>query len=264
MCDLDGTLLNSKSKLIFKTIRYIKKLKRKGHIFSLATGRCYESASKYINRLKPDISVCDNGGSIYFHKENKTILRAIDKTLFIDFVNEIREYLVAAFSQDFNNICIENEALIPAWCKDIIDKRPVARGNIEKIINHNPINPCLFVKASSLKECEEILKKEKYKRISYRYWEYKEYINIELYDALGTKGNALKFIHNKLNIPLSNNIAIGDEKNDIELIEASYNGTAMLNGSPLLKAKAKYVTKYDNNHNGAAKMINYILKKNGQ
>ena len=260
LSDLDGTLLNNKSRLTHKTKGYIRGLRAKGHTFVIATGRPYQGAQKYIKALKPNIAVCDNGGSIYFIKEKRNIFRTINKELFISYVKEIRGYLLGAISQDLNNICIENDSIVPDWCKHVDKTRIVRYGKIDEIINHEPINPCLFINPIYFNKCKEILAKDKYKSIGFRSWSSTYYINIELFSLNGTKGKALKFIHSELSIPLEYSIAIGDERNDIELIEASANGIAMINGKEELKEIAKYISDFDNNHNGAIKAIDKILK----
>ena len=72
--DLDGTLLNKKSKITFKTKNYIKKLSRKGHIVVLATGRPLRAMKQYYDQLglKTPI-VCYNGGHILNPFDNDII-----------------------------------------------------------------------------------------------------------------------------------------------------------------------------------------------
>ena len=50
-------------------------------------------------------------------------------------------------------------------------------------------------------------------------------------------------------------IAIGDNGNDLSMIEACGLGVSMANGRDFLKAKAQYVTQNDNNHDGVAEVI---------
>ena len=44
------------------------------------------------------------------------------------------------------------------------------------------------------------------------------------------------------------------------MINAAYYGYAMKNGVEALKKEAKYVTEYDNDHNGVIRVIKNILK----
>ena len=50
-------------------------------------------------------------------------------------------------------------------------------------------------------------------------------------------------------------IAIGDERNDISMIQAAGIGVCMKNGHPDAKAVADYITENDHNNSGVAEVI---------
>ncbi len=56
------------------------------------------------------------------------------------------------------------------------------------------------------------------------------------------KGQAVKFIANYYNIPLSEVITVGDSTNDIELVKGEWHGVAVGDGREELKAVAKEIT----------------------
>ena len=59
-------------------------------------------------------------------------------------------------------------------------------------------------------------------------------------------------------------IAIGDNGNDMSMIEDSGLGVSMANGREFLKEKAQYVTQNDNNHDGVAEVIEKFILKPAQ
>ncbi|MBR5635651.1 MAG: HAD-IIB family hydrolase, partial [Pseudobutyrivibrio sp.] len=69
------------------------------------------------------------------------------------------------------------------------------------------------------------------------------------------KGDGVKKLAAHLNIPISDVVTVGDERNDISMVEVAGVGVAMANGRDELKAVADYVTKNDNNHAGVAEVI---------
>ena len=95
--DLDGTLLNKKSKLSFSTISYLKKISKQGHIIVLCTGRPLRAMLPYYKILKLNTPViCYNGGRVFnpndknfpsitysFNKEN---IKAISDSIFNNMV----------------------------------------------------------------------------------------------------------------------------------------------------------------------------------
>ncbi len=66
--------------------------------------------------------------------------------------------------------------------------------------------------------------------------------NIEINDPGANKGAGLKFIADKVNIPMSETIAFGDGSNDIFMIRDAGIGVAMANAIDEIKAAADYIT----------------------
>ena len=75
-----------------------------------------------------------------------------------------------------------------------------------------------------------------------------------------TKDKAVEIIMNRLNIGRENIITIGDGENDINMIKMAEYGVSMLNAPDNVKKSARFITKYDNNHDGVGKVIEEILK----
>jgi phosphoglycolate phosphatase (TIGR01487 family) len=60
-----------------------------------------------------------------------------------------------------------------------------------------------------------------------------------------TKGTAFRSLADKMGIPVSDFLAIGDSENDIQMISTAGIGIAVANAHPDTKAAAQYVTKND-------------------
>jgi Cof subfamily protein (haloacid dehalogenase superfamily) len=76
-----------------------------------------------------------------------------------------------------------------------------------------------------------------------------------------SKGGGLRKMTEYLGASLKDTVSVGDERNDISMIEAACTGCAMQNGRPELKEKADYITERDNNHSGVAEVIKkFILR----
>ena len=70
-----------------------------------------------------------------------------------------------------------------------------------------------------------------------------------------TKGNALKMIAEFLNIDMKNTIAIGDDFNDVTMIDAAGLGCYVANAKDALKEHAKYVSTKNFEEGGVAEII---------
>jgi len=73
------------------------------------------------------------------------------------------------------------------------------------------------------------------------------------------KGNAVVKLCQLLQYPIENAIAVGDEANDISMIQAAGIGVAMANSTPAVKEIADYITKLDNNHDAIKEVIERFL-----
>lgn len=56
-----------------------------------------------------------------------------------------------------------------------------------------------------------------------------------------TKGGALKFVADRLNIPMEKTVAIGDNLNDLSMVQAAGVGVAVANGEAKLKEAADFI-----------------------
>ena len=79
--------------------------------------------------------------------------------------------------------------------------------------------------------------------------------NIEVNTKEATKGKALKYLCDYLNISAEDTVAFGDDLNDLDMITAAGLSVAMSNGKDLLKNKADIISYADNNHSGVAETL---------
>jgi len=81
---------------------------------------------------------------------------------------------------------------------------------------------------------------------------------IEICNAAYSKGTALAFLAERFHIPLENTIAIGDQWNDMPMLEKAGLGLAVANAQPELKQIATALP-YSNNEDAVA----YVIEKYG-
>ena len=73
------------------------------------------------------------------------------------------------------------------------------------------------------------------------------------------KGSAIRALCRRLDLPLENAVAAGDEGNDIPMLQAAGVGVAMQNATAPVKAAADYITERDNNHDAIAEIIHRFI-----
>ena len=87
--------------------------------------------------------------------------------------------------------------------------------------------------------------------------------NLEINREEATKGNALLWLADYLNIPHSSVMAFGDGENDVSMLRAAGIGVAMGNAIDKAKAAASYVTLSNDDDGVAAALEYFVLGQDG-
>lgn len=267
--DLDGTLLNDDKKIPLKNINMIEKLIDKGYEVVIATGRRYWSAKDLIKVINKDMTILANNGNIVRNSENDEVLNAkyMDLEDFRNIMEEGKQrnlypiIHVDAYEQGYDILIeLENENKnYFSFSKD--EKRLKQINNYLEIIDYN-ILAVVYAGFKSELNSFHIDINKKYPNI------YNTHVmeNITVAEALleimnpfGTKWHSLSEYASSKGIKSEEIITIGDDNNDIGMIQNAGLGIAMKNASLSVKAVANIITKKDNNESGVAFELKRVL-----
>lgn len=266
VCDLDGTLLNKKHDLSKRTIRYIKKLIKQGHIFVINTGRPYQGMLRFKNKLDIDCPyICDNGSSIYWDSNKDfPVFNKIDKNEVKNFLKELHPYIYSTLLSSHQKLYFINRNKIPRWMIHINEETQVIELDNLDNIDEDITLMSIYIHEEDRSKVAEIL--DKYSNIiSYREWGVHLGLrSYELFSSKASKGNALIYLRDYLNIEEECVIGFGDDLNDIDLLKKCYVSVAMVNSKSALFNYAKHTTKYSNRKNGVVRFLKKYLKENGK
>ena len=251
--DLDGTLLDSSRKVSQRTKDLIKEFTEKGGIFTFATGRMEASVKKYLDYL--DISnpvIIYNGAKVVDIKKDivlfeelldydlsKTALKIAaeyewDVLLYLDkkiFVNKITDVIEEYMLKD------------GVYCEAV--------GRLDEFLRCEPTKILIIGNPNYFMPYLEELKHQIDVALNYVV---SEYNYLEILPEQSSKGNALRKLAENLSIPLEQAIAIGDNLNDISMIQTAGLGVAVENAHEELKKYANYITAINEN-DGVAEVI---------
>lgn len=276
--DLDGTMLNSYGEVTSRTISTIKNTLKKGINVVIASGRTIDSiygiadeigAKKYIiagngaviydinkqdiiyekslSKLKAlnIIKICEENSItysvytdktivadslkyniLYYYKEN--IKKEENKKTKIKIVENISEYVKNMQNEKVIKICVcdKNELIFKSILKkikqlddiEILDVSHMSRKLIKNGTEDIPI----------------------------------EYFYTEISEKNVDKWCAIQYLAKILDIKENEIIAIGDNINDLKMIQNAGLGIAMKGCSPRIANIANYITEFDNNNDGVA------------
>ena len=240
VADLDGTLLNKG--FTNETLNTVKKLQDKGYIFTIATGRHLSIAKKYVKELNVKYpAIYSNGAHIYDIENDKTIYQA--------FIEEQAALDTMRICNDFNIGFIVYTVDHVYATKDARDKLIARVGNYDiDVLDYDELKLCVkkgVVKILIFDDDKESIIKiravlDQEKEIC-AVQSHPNYLEVSHHSV--NKGNALTILANYLNISLKDSMAIGDQENDIKMIQVAGIGVAMGDGNPLLLKEANYITK---------------------
>lgn len=257
--DVDGTLLDTKQQIPPENKRAIEELRREGILFSLATGRMFTSARPIIEELElttPIIlyngaQITDKGGSILFESNLK-------REIAFEALAINKEYGFSALIYYQEKIYVDqlDERIRRQIIKDGVDCHPVG-GKLEEIVTYNPTK-ILFIgpkeETNSLKQTLQMQLGDEAHPI------HSEENYIELLPPHISKGMALRVLAAMLKIKLEEIVAIGDNSNDIELLEESGLAAAPINANPNLLKIADLVSQKTSCQGAVADIICQVFR----
>ncbi|MBF7017813.1 Cof-type HAD-IIB family hydrolase [Staphylococcus durrellii] len=278
--DMDGTLLNAAHEVSEENVQAIKYAQSQGITVVIATGRAFYEASTPIAQTDLKLPyICLNGAEVRDESFNISSTSNLNREL-IDRITHVlkREEI---YYQIYTNIGIYTEN--PQRDLEIyidIAERAGQQADVEKIksgIQKRIDNGTLKVVENydKIKDTPgEIVMKilafdsdlDKIDRVSEELAQSGSLAvssssrgNIEITHADAQKGIALQTIADRLRIDMSDVMAIGDNLNDISMLERADYSVAMANATPEVKTIAKFETE-SNEESGVGKAIMKLLK----
>ena len=263
--DLDATFLDDNKNVPEPNHLAVQEMLEQGHKVIIATGRSLSSALLQAERLQLDRQGCYciayNGSQIYDFGTEKLIYH---KTVPVRCAKEAyricKKYGVHIHTYDATHVLTpeENES-VKKYCSLVHIPYKVISGLFEQL-DFEPSKVLMsdFDKTGILKtvqrEVDAACKGE-----TDTFFSCEEYLEMVRHGV--SKGAAVQFLCEYLNVDLKDTVACGDAENDISMIETAGVGVCMCNGDTKVKEKADYITTRNNNEGGVAEAIQkFILK----
>ena len=263
--DLDKTLLNSEGKLSELSLKALEKAKDRGVIIVPATGRAKSAVIKeiaeadYVRYL-----ISSNGAIIYDKDKQQTIYKnciseegidniwdyLADRSFMKEYFFEGRPYVEQTFFKDMGKYGVTDDFM--AYYKStrapmqdfesfLVDKKDrIEVINFIFTDNDKRLSTWEELKGIPLIEATTSLK-----------------FNLEIGAVGMSKGTALRFLCEYLNIERDRVIAFGDNENDISMISFAGMGVAVANADESVRNAADYVT-LSNDEDGVVRALEHF------
>ena len=274
--DLDGTILDRNNFVSPDNFEAIKKIHEKNIYFTICTGKSYSVAKSMCDRFDADFGIFGNGTQVIDLKQNKELIR--------NTLSKEDLLYIATFAKRFNlhlHLYTYNELITEELKYMDLRNYKLARLNnssdlefkivkdvCDYISEYNPeVFSAVISKESTLHEFFSFFNIND--NITYTYINkrgmYKDNIIDKEYEYLNispthiNKDEGVNFLCNYLNIPKESVLTVGDNINDLEMIQNAGVGIAVNTATDDVKAIATYVTEKNVSEGAFAEGINKYI-----
>lgn len=264
--DIDGTLLNSCGQVTERTNNSIHRAAEDGAIILVATGRRFFTAKQRVLQLKlPNMMLAVHNGAILKHLSGKLVYhRFLPRETGQQVVEVAKEIglcpVVFAGTDDEATVLVEDYGdKLDSWEKGYLrENRRFLRivGNLSEDLPDDVIEVICVVPTADLHRLAENFEERlngQVKSIVVTTTDLQRaFIGLTSPDV--SKREPLRYLAEQGKIDRSEIIAIGDNYNDLEMLEFAGLGIVMENAVPELKQMGFHVTA-SNNDDGIAKAL---------
>lgn len=258
VADIDGTLVTPDRQITTRVLAAVRTAQGRGVRVLLATGRIWASARPYFERLGADPpAILYNGGLVYDFVAGQELRRVhLDSAGargVLEILREVPEVQPHLYAGDRVYTGRINEWTERYQRKDGLQVDAV--GDLVAFLPPDPMKILIIGARADLERAADRIRTLPGPLTMV----FSEETYLEILPAGSSKGAALQFVAEQLEIPLSAVVAVGDNLNDLEMIRAAGIGVAMGNAPEALKAAADDVAPA-NDEEGLAEVIErYVL-----
>ncbi len=265
--DLDGTLLDANSQLTNETIETVQDLRKAGYLFTFATGRLDRMAWHFAELLNLDLPIIScNGAMLRYHRSNELIYQYV---LSYEAIEKIKVYC-DAYQADYLFYAADKVYFSPNSKRIETFRRYNTQA---KAFGHEEV----FLQ--SLDTLENGIPREKImksfitfppdkvlaEKLSHALLHIEDVDNvvsvsgaIDIVPTGCNKGEAVMKLASSLDLEMNQVCCIGDQMNDISMLERAGLAIAMGSGVKSVQEHADYIAGH-HNENGMAQAMRKIF-----
>lgn len=276
--DLDGTIIDKHNDIYKDNFKAISDINNHNIPFVVCTGKTYSIYKELCSSFNASYGIFGNGTSIIDLKTGEEIYTSLlGSSNVISIIKLAKKNNLHVHIYARNQIITE-ELLYLDLRNYRLQKDSIYHNNIEfkivpdllKYISNKdmPISKVVISSTSSLEKIQQeiletldvsVLNIKKYGKFKDRIIN-KEYEYLDIIPKNVSKGTALEFLSNYLKINKDEVLAIGDNLNDLDMVENAGVGIAVNNAYSELKQVAKYTTTNPVDKGGFAEAIYKFIK----
>ena len=269
--DLDGTVLTDSNTLSDRVKRSLERAIHSGIEVVAASGRPYGSMPKNVLGIEGlNYSITSNGAAVHDNSGRRIHSTLISENDVISLlkITEGHDLIFEAYVKGltYTDSRYTSNPLKYGCSEAYVDYVKASHGHIDNmrefIYNHRKELDSIEIICTNAKKRSHI--RQLAEDITSGFYITSSSENfIEFMDKSATKGNAVNWLCNYLDVKTENTCACGNADNDTDMIEQAGFGAAVENASKLCLDCADIIVP-SNNNDGVARLIEIILDKNKQ
>ncbi len=232
--DLDGTLLTHQFELLSSTVEAIENIRQQGLRVTVATGRSYKSAKPFLDQLDIVEPMVFSNGAVFDNPDSgdRELISGVPLETALIVLMLLPEYNISVKLHMADGSILKSDST--PWPDEgmhfeVGDIRP----RLKEELDEDPIKIVFYDKGGNLdnfmQRLQEILDRKSQVSIFRSHVRYMEMTNKSV-----SKGLTLKKLVQKMGIPVTEVITVGDQDNDFEMIRDFGMGIVAGPGTPKL------------------------------
>lgn len=269
--DMDGTLFNNQGEISQKDREILKKATESGVAVAVATGRAYsELPIEMLYEVGIHYAITGNGSAVYRLPNKECVFSdCLDNDVVCDIIRELKELDI------YYDIYVEGLVYCPkSVCHNIrkmdmpeslhehIERTRIVVDDLEdyirscgKQVEKTTLNFAYLEDGTCLGKAESAAILDRYPQVEYLSGGFH---NWEFTRAGVNKGTGLRFLAERLGVPMELTLACGDSENDLSMLKAAHVAVAMENAKPAVKEAATFIT-LSNEESGVAYAVEKFI-----
>ena len=269
--DMDGTLFNNQGEISPKDRETLKKATESGVAVAVATVRAYsELPIEMLYDVGIHYAITGNGSAVYRLPDKECVFSdCLDNDVVCDIIRELKELDI------YYDIYVEGLVYCPkSVCHNIrkmdmpeslhehIERTRIVVEDLEdfirscgKSVEKTTLNFAYLEDGTCLGKAESAAILDRYPQVEYLSGGFH---NWEFTRAGVNKGTGLRFLAERLGVPMELTMACGDSENDLSMLKAAHVAVAMENAKPAVKEAATFIT-LSNEESGVAYAVEKFI-----
>ena len=249
--DFDGTLFSDNFTVSEKDIAAIKDYTSRGGKFFISTGRLFNSIYPYLKDMNvdSDMIVVSQGAEVYDVNTKEPLFREL---ISLDLARRVNQYIVDYMAKNpmvTSMVYIDDEVYFidrlpeyrEAFCNILKIKPHILPGGIQEYLDEVKKEPSKILVMLEEQHIQDFIDGGiKALGGDAIFCESRKFL-IEIMPNGINKGTAVKFVADKLGIPMDDVICVGDSDNDLSMIQVAGLGVATENALDRVKVHADYI-----------------------